>query len=334
MKNVKNENVIVRFADWYFENRSVYLDDYFKNDRDIFISALSNYAVEFAKAHGYNPFLIEKGNITFSMSKLRTDLYQPDQPKNSFVSYSKRFSNHVPRAILGNENYLVFLSELNDEKQKYVPSKVNKPKKQTTIAYFYEQEELRDNFFLRLITQNRFYKTLNYPVSVLKKLFYKNGRKDFFDKWVNEQIDNIAVYISKTEKIPFKEVVSLEITDDNSVLLNGKYNLFTAVAGSETKKEITTNLLKNIDIDHVIPFVDIFSELKPQLPALQAIHNTLENNNKGRITNKKDLSKAGNYLLVNAEELDALEKDLELISSKVQLQLMDKYENLSKKKFS
>ena len=329
------ENVIVMFADWYFENRSVYLEDYFKSDKDIFIAALSNYAVEYAKAHGYNPFLVEKENIMSSLKTLKTDLYPPKQSNNSFMDYSKGVGNHVPRAILGDENYLEFLAELSDKRQKSSSLKFPKAGEKPEIADHYDQAELRDNFFLRLITQNRFYDFLNYPISELKKLFYKNGRRVFFDKLINEQIDNIAVYINQTDKILFKDLVTLEITDDNFVLINDKFYLYTPVAGSETKKEMNINVLENINIDHVVPFVDILSSLKPQLPALQAIHNSLENLNEGRrITNKKDLAKAGNDLVINPNELDALEKDLNLISSKVQLQLMDKYENLSKKKFS
>jgi hypothetical protein len=110
-------NLIVNFTDWYLEcqegKESNYCKDFCKGDREIFITALSEYAVEFAMAHGYNPFLVEKGDITPFLSKLKNDVYLDD---NSFAAYSAGKSNHMPRALLGNRNYLKFLSEWSAEK--------------------------------------------------------------------------------------------------------------------------------------------------------------------------------------------------------------------------
>jgi hypothetical protein len=240
----------------------------------------------------------------------------------------------MPQALLGSKNYLKFLSEWKGEKRKSVLlKKVKAPAKQNSCHY--EQAELRKNFYFRLITQDRFYEFLYFPVSVLKKLFYAYDRRPYFDHWVNKQIDHIAVYISKTDKILFKDLVSLDIKGDGSVLINGTFKLFTAIAGQDEKDEIKTETLQDITIDHVVPFVSILLELKSQLPALQTIHNVLENINDGRISNKEDLNKAGNYLVsnvkFNAQELDALEKDLNLIADKIQLQLMDSVENIRRR---
>ena len=113
------KNVILNFVDWYLENqdgeKSNYFEIYFKNDREIFIATLSEYAVEFAIVHGYNPFLVEEKAVVPFLSKLKSDLYKDG---NSFYDYSQSKSSHMPRAILGNENYLKFLTELKEEKQK------------------------------------------------------------------------------------------------------------------------------------------------------------------------------------------------------------------------
>jgi hypothetical protein len=329
------KNVIVKFVDWYLENQdgegSNYFELFFKSDREIFISALSEYAVEFAMAYGYNPFLIDKGDIIPFLSKIKGDVYQDG---NSFATYSSSKNNHMPRAILGNKNYLKFLAESTNEKQESVSLKVPKQVKHTTNLYHYEQAELKKNFYFRLITQDRYYEFLYFPVSVLKKLFYNNDRKAFFDNWVNKQIDNVAVYTGTTDKILFKDVNSLDITVDGSVLINGKYKLHTTVAGKETKDEVSTKTLQNIVLDHVVPFEKVLLELKSQLPAMQVVHNVLGNINDGRISNKEDLNNAGNYLVSNVEfsdkELDVLEKDLNLVLSKIQLQLMDSGENAKK----
>jgi hypothetical protein len=333
------KNVIVNFVDWYKEYRegkeSNYCKDFCKGNREIFITTLSEYAVEFAMAHRYNPFLVETGNIDPFLSKLKSDVYMED---NSFAAYSASRSHHMPRALLGDKNYLKFLSEWNAEKQKSASLKTENPLKQAENLYHYEQDELRKNFYFRLITQDRYYEFLHFPVSVLKKLFYENDREEFFDSWVNKQIDSIAIHIGKTDNILFKDLASLDIQDDGSVLINGKSKLHTTIAGQETRGEVNTNTLQNIVIDHVVPFEHVLLDLQSQLTALQTVHNVLANINKGRISNKEDLINAGNYMVSNvefaSEELDALEKDLNLIAANIQLQLMDKYENLHKKTFS
>jgi hypothetical protein len=195
------------------------------------------------------------------------------------------------------------------------------------------------NFYFRLITQDRYYEFLYFPVSVLKKLFYAYDRRKFFDNWINSQINNIIVYTGpdKANKILFKDVHTLDIEKDGSVLINDKFKLHTAIAGKDIKEEISTHTLQNIVIDHVIPFETILFDLREQLSTLQIIHNVLQNINDKSISNKADLTIAGNYLVSNvdfsSQELDNLEKDLRLLSNKIQLQLMDRYQNLYKKKF-
>jgi hypothetical protein len=269
---------------------------------------------------------------------LKDDLHKKG---TSFDVFSESKSNHMPRALLGNKNYLKFLAEFSAEKQSSTTLKAPVVRSQTANIYHYEQVELKKNFYFRLITQDRYYEFLYFPISVLKKLFYNQDDKKrqlFFDNWIDEQIDNITVYTENSDKIPLKDVKTLDIKADCSVIINGKSQLYTTVAGKDIKETITTNTLQNIVIDHVVPFSTVLFDLKDELPALRTIHNVLENINDGRISNKDDLSNAGNYLVSNVEfsakELDGLENDLNKVLSNIQLQLMDKYENLYKKKFS
>ena len=65
---------------------------------------------------------------------------------------------------------LKFLNEffLPKEVQKIVIEK----KESSKIIINYTKEDIRKKFFFRLITQDRFYNFLNFPISVLKKFFY------------------------------------------------------------------------------------------------------------------------------------------------------------------
>jgi hypothetical protein len=330
---MKKLNLIVSFADWYIETKegrgANHLAHSFKNNRDCFIAGLSEYAVEFAMAYGYNPFKVDKEKL----DALKADLEKKD---TSFYKFSNSQSTHVPRAILGKNNYLQFLTEFYAGRKRAELFKEPVIRSRAANAYHYDQDELRKNFNLRLITQDRFYEFLYYPISVLKKLFYYYERAEFFDNWIDEQIDNIIIYTGNSDKKLFKDIKTLDIKEDGSVVINGNLKLHTSVAGTDAKEEINTNTLENIEIDHVVPLSDVLFELRDELPALRIIHNALEDIIDGkRIPNRKNLSNPGNYLVNNiefsSEVLDGLENDLNKLSGKVQLQLMAKYEHRRKK---
>lgn len=327
-------NLIINFVDWHIENSE---SKYFGGDRDTLIANLSEYAVEFAKSFDYNPFVVDKRSVDPFVVKLEHDVYRDD---TSFAEFSKGKSNDTPQALLGKKNYLKFLRGLSDEKEGLMKLKATTTPQVSNYPYHYEREELRKNFTFRLITQDRYYEFLYFPVSVLKKLFCKHNdgkRRKFFENWINKQIDHIALHTSPTSTLLFKDINALDINEDGTVLINKTFKLHTVVAGKEGMEEMKADTLENIVIDHVVPFEKILHDLKEQLPALRIIHNTLENINKGRISNSEDLKNAGNYLVSNVEftdaELNAIEQEMNLILDKIQLQLMDRYQNLYKKRF-
>ncbi|GHT23554.1 hypothetical protein AGMMS4957_15260 [Bacteroidia bacterium] len=325
---IKMKNVIVNFVDWYLKEKDAKDVSHYFSTREDGFELLSECAAEFAKAYGYNPF-IDYADI----NQLQTDIYKKG---TSFHKFSESRSSHVPRAVLGNENYLEFLKTLKKNSELL---KQPRPKAQQSDSIcHYDKDELRKNFFFRLITQDRYYEFLYFPISVLKKLFYRdeNDRK-FFDKWIDAQIDKIVLHTGESTTIPFKNLNTLDISRDGTVVINDKFKLHTVVANTDSKEEICTYTLQNIVIDHVEPFYNVLFELKEKLPTLQKVHNALENLNDGRISSSEDLKKAGNDLvsdveLFNAQELAALKKELDLISGKIQLQLMERYQNLYKKR--
>jgi hypothetical protein len=198
------------------------------------------------------------------------------------------------------------------------------------------KQELRKKFFFRLITQDKFYPFMCFPISVLKQLFYHKGRQEFFDYWINNQIDNIIVHIgiNEADTILFMNVHSFEIKD-HSVLINDKFKLYTPVPETNIKEELAADTLQKIAIDHIIPFKTILCKLQQQLPALRAIDKVLRtfNNDKG-ISKRSDLIGAEDYLVsklkFDTQQMNNLEKDLNLLASKIQLQLMCSYYNLLK----
>lgn len=345
------KNLITEFVDWYILNNdnlgSSYYTNFFKEDRNIFISNISDYAVEYAISFGKNPFIVEVSNVKSSIVEIESNLKRKE---TSFATFSLSKSNHMPRAILGSKNYLRFLNEvfLNEETikdvvdNKYIQINSIERKDIYNSIRIYSNDEIRKNFFFRLITQDRFYEFLNYPISVLKKIFYANANdKKFFDNWINAQINNIKIH-TEGDCIKFSDLNSMEIQNNGKIQIftnsNKKYVLHTPIAGHDIKREHLTTELSNVVIDHVIPFEKVLYNLKEKLPVFCIIHDNLKEINKGiSLTNRDELSLVGNLFIgldyLDKIVIDDLKMEMNIISSNISLQLMDKLENLYKKKY-
>lgn len=336
------KNQILNFIDWYKSekegNGSNYIANYFNDDVNTFVSAIIEYAVEFAITYGYNPFMVEKNGISVHINRIEKDL---DVKGNTFSLFNLSKWNGFPNAILGKKNYLKYLKTIETKTElstiemdvvKVISSSINSK---------YTQEELFKNFTFRLITQDRFYKFLYFPISFYKKMFYYNNSKKFFDDLIKSQINNI-IFHTENEKYLFSEIEILEITENDDVLIKTKkgqlHKLHTMIAGTNTKKVIKTNELRNIAIDHIIPFEKILLEIKNELPILSNIHKALiYKNNNNPIANRTELKNPSNLFFetvsLSEGNMKQLKKEFKLVFSKSKLQLMDKYENLAKKQF-
>lgn len=337
MKN----NQILNFIDWYKKskegNGSNYISNNFKGDEELFTLSVFDCAIQYAIAFGQNPFDVEKGKISEQISVISENLYE--KKDSSFHIYSEKINNHMPKALLGKQNYLQYLSTINKH-EVFTPKieLIKVERKESTVMY--PQSELYKKFIFRLITQDRYYSFLYYPISVLKKLFYLNPTdKAFFDQWVKNQIDSIQFH-TMDGVFKFTDVDSLELKKGEVFISIGtkSHKLFTPVAGGETLMPFTTGSLQDIVIDHIEPFEKQLFEIKEQLPILQAIHQLLINFNDGNdLRNGDDLKPCGNLLVETTEfsneSMTDLRKELNLISSFVKLQMMDRKENLYKKKF-
>lgn len=99
------------FAQWLVENRN---NNYFNNDGEKTIKALSKYEEKYGEEFGYSLFEIDINNIDGEIHRIREDIWNED---SAFWQFSKTQSTHQPRAILGDENYLRFLQEFDKSRQ-------------------------------------------------------------------------------------------------------------------------------------------------------------------------------------------------------------------------
>ncbi len=336
-------NKIFDFINWYVYSKEGNGSNYIKNncngDEEQFQLNVIDYAIQYAISYGHNPFEVDKNKIPELISIIKNNLYS-SKTETSFKKYSEGINRHMPKAILGKENYLKYLSIINQQEEYTLVADSVVETKNTETVKVYTKEELVGKFFFRLTTQDRFYNFLYFPISVIKKLFYKNTQdREFFDKWMKEQINTVKFH-TKDQIVCFSDITSLGIrNNDVYIKTNSKeFQLYTPIAGKKTIMMLKANSLQNLVIDHINPLETILSEVSNQLTIMKGIHKILIKFNDGRgISNRKELTTPGNMFVekirFSEQNIIDLKSELNLISSKLTFQIMDKQENLYKKKF-
>lgn len=206
----------------------------------------------------------------------------------------------------------------------------------------FDNDTLKKNFIFRLLTQDRIYGEIYFPISVIKKLLYKHNETQFFDSWIENQINNIKFYTNNSEIILFENVKSLSISTSKEVIFytnEGKYILYTQNGYTKETEPLKTFALRNIAIDHVKPMKEILSDEKENLKALAKITKLLNETKLLTGSGKellKNVKKAGNLLIetnsIDNNDIISLKKDLEYLSRQIDLKLMCSKENLKKNK--
>lgn len=201
-------------------------------------------------------------------------------------------------------------------------------------SYTYSKNDLYKIFSFRLITQDRFYDSIFYPISFIKRFLYLKGEKQFLDNWVERLLDSVNVHL-EDGMIPLNTISELEISNRNIyVKTKGISEMaFTKLSDNKTLVPFDIQLLRKVALDHEKPLLHIMSENMEALLTFQAITKELKKHLRGTI-NRKKLMKSNNEVLnsnfFDVLNLDNLKMEMELIASKTSLQLMDSGHNLSK----
>ena len=225
----------------------------------------------------------------------------------------------------------------NDTEPEFVDL-VKKANKTKTRTYLYTANNLMANFTFRMITQDRFYGDIFFPVSYLKRFMHRNGQKKYFDKWISDQINDINI-LCANETHKFKDIseLKLEVSSEHSevtiTVKNTKEIVFSPTAFSNELFPLSSSSLKRIAIDHIHPMKKILMDNIKMLPQLGIITGQLKGI--AQKANAKEFKAAGTVLLnqplLNQIDIELLKIELDLIKSNTKLQLMDKIENLKKR---
>jgi len=111
-------NLKERFADWMRDKNKIrknYLSNNFNSNIERFIKALDEYEEVYKEEFGTLIFSITNQSLEDIIVSLENNLYQDS---GKFFDFSEKKSTHMPRAILGKNNYLAFLNELLKKQNK------------------------------------------------------------------------------------------------------------------------------------------------------------------------------------------------------------------------
>lgn len=209
--------------------------------------------------------------------------------------------------------------------------------KATNLDQVYLREDLFKNFVFRLITQDRFYQDIYFPISLIKQLFYKNNRKLAFDHILEKMVNSIKLYDSKQNVFLFQDIKQLKICNHKvfiEIKSKGEVEIYTPTL-SINFESFNVISLRDISIDHVVSQHGIMQDLKDKLPIFSRLTEILQKSTKpvkDRPTlaaYKKVISLDNILTQINISDL---EKELKLIIDKTELRLMDRRLNTSKGK--
>ncbi len=221
-------------------------------------------------------------------------------------------------------------------------------KKEYETIFEIDRDSLIANFRFRMITQDRLYGDVYFPIRLLKKIFYQNKKdKEFFDKFILDQIENIRIYNSSNKSfILLKNIETLSIDENNQVQCSASAdwedfsllgNVFTEL-GEEGKYDLfKANNLREIAIDHIYTMKDVLLLHKSSLNGLVNLTNILKE--RGLVKSGKEavkqLALIGNQIIdeevLDDNDIQLLTNDLIFLGNKLHLQLMSSKENLKKK---
>jgi len=256
----------------------------------------------------------------------------------------KANKSKLKNGLIKYKEFLLEDKELFEDEETIIPPKktiTKKTKVNKAKSDVFYKDDLIKNFQFRITTQDRIYGNVFFPISFLKKLFYYNDERDFFDKWTKNQIENIKLHISNDKYVLLKKVEKLEFENNKVYISYGskKDELLSEVIDSDIKMPIERNSLRNVVIDHIVPMKKILSSNRFEgLSFITDKIRSCEHFSK-KLSGKdllKNVKEVGNRLLEEdlflVDKLEYLKKDLELISGRENLQLMDAIQNLNKNK--
>lgn len=209
-ENVKFEepqNIKSEFIDWLVTNPK---NNYYSNDKTKIGKVLDEYN-EYFDIDIYN---CSNSNYKEIIEELDKILYK--ESTNLFLEFSKAESNHQPRAILGDKNYIKFLNEKFEPKVNSIANRVNN--KLTQAICIIGDSGVGKTYRVNKTLENEGHKTLFiiidnmwqhllFDYSPIDRKYYLTKVGEFIKKAYNDAENNYTIVIDECHK-------NLEIIND------------------------------------------------------------------------------------------------------------------------
>ncbi len=153
--NMTTVDFLDQFISWFIKLNNVkhnYFFDSFSGNKEKLKSELIKYEEIYENEFQSKLFTIPKNEISILIETLKTNL---EKKEGEFFNYSAKKSNHMPRAILGKNNYLKFLEEICDKPTvDQIEFKIDSFKKATEEAGLIFSPQLIRRFIASLCTKS------------------------------------------------------------------------------------------------------------------------------------------------------------------------------------
>ena len=156
LKNIVGEqvNLLEKFANWFIAKDGTshnYYKDFFSLNKEKLIESLKKYEEIYIDQFNSKVFEVNQNNIKTILNEINTNVYLEEGP---FYEFSKKISNHMPRAIFGKNNYIKFLNEfLNNDKASQISFNFSSFHKKTEEAGLIFSLQLIQRFIASLCTK-------------------------------------------------------------------------------------------------------------------------------------------------------------------------------------
>lgn len=205
------------------------------------------------------------------------------------------------------------------------------------VCYVYTKQDLYKKFHFRIITQDRYYDQIFYPINFISRFLYNNNERIFLDTWVKEMLNNVIIHV-EDGNIKLKQVTKLTIGNGGVQveLSDGeKKKILTKTSDNVKLKLFSQIKINKIALDHDTSMYNIMLDNIHNLPTFQKITAELKKFHSGNMKAKEYKKEVGEALkneFVESINVENLKAEMELISSLTKLQLMDSSENTKKGK--
>jgi len=252
----------------------------------------------------------------------------------------------------GLNSYLIFLSEqpfsifnyedINQESIESEDDTINIFTETENIipdsnnALFFSKDDLTKNFSLRIKTQDRFYEKIFFPIRFITRVFSLRNQNAAYRKWLSDLLDSIIIFLENGQTT-FSEIKSLCINNGQvSVNLEGSNKIvYTKLSDNKSLMPFEIDKLKEISIDHSFSLFEVLNSNLESLPTIIDISKKLKDHIPDKVTYANLCQVSHSDILndyIDKINTDSLLKELYIISSKTNLQLMDRSQNTSKGK--